>query len=231
LHGHSAGGRIGYLKTLVGASLINNDGATDHAYIPRFKQRSNDHNYVGGFGIQVNFISFRHPHHARSIAGFGSNYKKRVRDLQPALLQLGGFGKVMARRENRVIVDPKKVDQHGIPIPIIQFEFGDNDRALFRNMLARIEEIFHASGVELLLKGNENIGGFASHEVGTCRMGTDPKSSVLNSYCQTHEVKNLFVVDGSCFTTFPEKNPTLTIAALAVRSARYIVREKRKGDL
>jgi choline dehydrogenase-like flavoprotein len=73
--------------------------------------------------------------------------------------------------------------------------------------------------------------GFASHEVGTCRMGVNPKTSVLNSYCQSHEIKNLFVVDGSCFTTFSEKNPTLTIAALAVRSARYIVESRKRRDL
>jgi choline dehydrogenase-like flavoprotein len=62
-------------------------------------------------------------------------------------------------------------------------------------------------------------------------MGKDQKTSVLNSYCQAHEVKNLFVVDASCFTTFPEKNPTLTIAAIAVRSARYIAEQRRRGNL
>jgi choline dehydrogenase-like flavoprotein len=62
-------------------------------------------------------------------------------------------------------------------------------------------------------------------------MGKDPKTSVLNSFCQTHEVKNLFVVDGSCFTTSPEKNPTLTIMALAVRTSRYMTEAIRKGDL
>jgi choline dehydrogenase-like flavoprotein len=63
------------------------------------------------------------------------------------------------------------------------------------------------------------------------RMGRDAKTSVLNSYCQAHEIKNLFVVDGSCFTTFPEKNPTLTIAAVAVRSARYLAGQVKRGDL
>jgi choline dehydrogenase-like flavoprotein len=62
-------------------------------------------------------------------------------------------------------------------------------------------------------------------------MGNDPKTSVLNSHCQSHEIKNLFVVDGSCFSTFSEKNPTLTIAALSVHSARYIAQQRRRGDL
>jgi choline dehydrogenase-like flavoprotein len=73
--------------------------------------------------------------------------------------------------------------------------------------------------------------GFASHETGTARMGRDPRRSVLNSHCQAHDVNNLFVVDGSCFTTFPEKNPTHTIMALAVRAARYMASEVRKGKL
>jgi len=73
--------------------------------------------------------------------------------------------------------------------------------------------------------------GFASHEVGTVRMGKDPRTSSLNSFCQSHEVKNLFVTDGSCFTTSSEKNPTLTIMALSARAADYIKRQRRLGEL
>ena len=73
--------------------------------------------------------------------------------------------------------------------------------------------------------------GFASHEVGTVRMGKNPKTSVLNSFCQTRDVKNLFVTDGSCFTTCSEKNPTLTIMALSVRAADYIKEQRRRGNL
>jgi choline dehydrogenase-like flavoprotein len=73
--------------------------------------------------------------------------------------------------------------------------------------------------------------GFASHEVGTVRMGADPRTSVLNSYCQARDVKNLFVTDGSCFTTSSEKNPTLTIMALSLRAADYIKEQRKKGEL
>jgi choline dehydrogenase-like flavoprotein len=78
---------------------------------------------------------------------------------------------------------------------------------------------------------NQVPAGFASHEVGTARMGNDPRTSVLNRYCQTHDVKNLFVVDGSCFVTFPEKNPTHTIMALSVHTARYISEQVKGGTL
>jgi choline dehydrogenase-like flavoprotein len=73
--------------------------------------------------------------------------------------------------------------------------------------------------------------GFASHEVGTVRMGRDPKTSVLNGYCQSHDVKNLFVTDGSCFTTSSEKNPTLTIMALSTRAAERISELRRRREL
>jgi choline dehydrogenase-like flavoprotein len=229
LGGHIVNGATGYLKELIGQETFAGDGATDHAYIPRSSRASRD--YLGGFGFQLNYVSQQWPHHAKAVKGFGSAYKRRVRELQPAMFQLGGFGKALHRYDNRVTVDPHKTDRFGIPLPVIQFKWSENDLALFRAMRASALEILAACGAELLLKGDDAPAGFASHEVGTVRMGKDPQTSALNSYCQSHEVSNLFVVDGSCFTTFPEKNPTLTIAALAVRSARYIAEQKRKGNL
>jgi choline dehydrogenase-like flavoprotein len=231
LGGHVVNGATGYLKDLVGADIFVGDGMTDHAYIPRFNQTRGKKDYAGGYGMQINYTNWMWPHHARSVRGFGSSYKKLVRDLQPAMFQIGAFGKVEHRYDNRVTVDPKRVDKFGIPIPIISFKWSENDLGLFKDMRESLYEILDTLGVEMVLKGDERPAGFASHEVGTCRMGRDPKTSVLTSYCQTHEIKNLFVVDGSCFTTFPEKNPTLTIAALAVRSARYIARQRKRGEI
>ncbi|HEY7182874.1 MAG TPA: GMC family oxidoreductase [Blastocatellia bacterium] len=231
LGGHINAGAIGYLRDLIGKDTFTGDGATDHAYIPRFNHQRGKRDYVGGWGMQMNYATWRWPHHAKSIEGFGPAYKKRVRELQPAMFQVGAWGKVENRAENRVTVDPKKVDKFGIPIPIVQFEWGENDLKLFRDMRESIMEVLDTCGVETVVNRDERPGGFASHEVGTCRMGKDPRTSVLNAYCQSHEIKNLFVVDGSCFTTFSEKNPTLTIAALAVRSARHIAELRRRGDL
>ncbi|HWQ35907.1 MAG TPA: GMC family oxidoreductase [Blastocatellia bacterium] len=231
LGGHVINGSVGYLKDLVGTDYFPGDGMTDHAYIPRFNHTRGRKDYVGGFGAQLNYTSWRWPQHAGAVPGFGANWKQRVRELHPATFYLGAFGKVEQRRDNRVTVDPHRTDRFGIPIPIIQFKWGENDHALFKDMRASALEILDAIGSEFTIKGGTSLSGFASHEVGTCRMGKDPKTSVLNSYCQSHQIRNLFVVDGSCFTTFPEKNPTLTIAALAVRSARYIADQKRKGSL
>src|SRR5262245_23038420 len=231
LSGHITAGAIGYLKDLIGKDTFSGDGATDHAYIPRFNQSRGKRDYVGGWGMQMNYVTWRWPHHAKSVEGFGSAYKKRVRELQPAMFQIGAWGKVEHRAGNRVTVDPKKVDKFGVAIPIVQFNWGENDLKLFGDMRESVMEVLDACGAETVINRDERPGGFASHEVGTCRMGKDPKTSVVNSYCQSHEIKNLFVVDGSCFTTFSEKNPTLTIAALAVRSARHIAELRRRGEL
>lgn len=231
LTGHINTGATGYLKDLVGKDTFAGDGMTDHAYIPRVLHPRGKTDYVGGWGMQMNYASYSQAYQAKSVAGFGERYKRRVRDLQPAVFQLGAWGKVEARAENRVTVDPAKTDKHGIPIPIVTFNWSENDLKLFKEMRASLLEVFDVCGTELLMKGDERPGGFASHETGTVRMGHDPKKSVLNSYCQAHEVKNLFVVDGGCFTTFSEKNPTLTIAALSVRAARYIAQQRKKGNL
>lgn len=231
LTGHVTYGARAYLEELVGTAPVNNDGAEDHSYIPRFKLGTRKPNYAGGFQIQVQHTWFMLPYHAQFVKGFGEQFKQQVRNLQPGYCFLGCFGKVLAKYENRLTVDPSQTDNFGIPIPVVHFRFGDNDMALWRDMIRTSGEILDNAKVRLSLPGELHPGGFASHDVGTVRMGNNPKTSVLNSFCQTHEVRNLFVVDGSCFTTAPEKNPTLTIMALAVRTAHYMADAIRKGDL
>jgi choline dehydrogenase-like flavoprotein len=97
-------------------------------------------------------------------------------------------------------------------------------------MREKAAEIMHTARAHSIVRETPPTG-YASHEAGTERMGNYPHKSVVNAFCQAHDVRNLFVVDGSCFTTFPEKNPTLTIMALAVRTARYMTSEIRKGNL
>ncbi len=230
LTGHLQLNMHGYLKALEGREPVNQDGATDHSIIPRFNHRRPSRGYVGGFFAQVMYETHDYPHHASRVPGFGQAFKSQVRALQPAMFQMGGMAKVLARRENRVTVDRSQADAHGIPIPVVQFTYGENDRAIWKDMSASLEEIFHEAGSTLFFKESK-MNGFASHETGTCRMGNDSKASVLNAFGQSHEVSNLFVVDGSAFTTFPEKNPTLTIIALSMRAGRNIAELRRRGDL
>lgn len=231
LHGNSVASFYGYLSSLAGREPVNSDGATDHSYIPRFNHLRSNKEYVGGFGIQVQAANTMYPYAAHRLPGFGVEFKSEVRRLFPALLQMNAYGKVLARPENRITVDPNRLDAFGIPVPIIEFEFCENDRALYRDMVASVEEIYHAAGVELMFRPSSEIYGLGSHETGTCRMGSCSKNSVVNSFCQTHEIPNLFVIDGSCMVTLPEKHLTLTIMALAVRCSKYIVQQKRKLNL
>jgi choline dehydrogenase-like flavoprotein len=233
LHGNVAAGANGYLEALIGTAPVNNDGATDHTYIPRFNHLPNRKKtiYVGGFHYQLNYAGFLFPYQARSLKGFGLSFKQQVRDLQPGFVQMGGWGKTLAKWESRVTVDPKQVDAFGIPIPVLHFRFSENDIALWKDIAQTAEEILHQAGASTIIPTTPAPAGFGSHEAGTVRMGSNKRTSVLNAYCQAHEVKNLFVAGGSSFTTYCEKNPTLTIMALAVRTAGFIAGEVKKRNL
>jgi len=116
----------------------------------------------------------------------------------------GWLAKVLAGPENRVTVDPDRKDAYGIPIPVVHFRFSDNDRAIWNDMKIKAQEILDTAKVRAVFDTSPEPEGFARHEVGTARMGNDPRTSVLSKFCQAHDVPNLFVVDGSCFVTFPE---------------------------
>jgi choline dehydrogenase-like flavoprotein len=231
LSGHLLSGADIYLQELEGVPPFNQDGATDHVYIPRYNHLAGKKDYAGGWGIQVNFNGYMFPYHASRVPGYGIAYKDRVRKMQPSYLMLGAFGKVEARPQNYIGVDPNRVDDYGIPIPTVHFRFSENDFALWRDNNRSVMEICSKLKGEAFPSFGVTPAGFASHEVGTVRMGTNPKTSVLNSYCQAHDVKNLFVTDGSCFTSSSEKNPTLTIMALSLRTADYIKHQRKMNEL
>ena len=115
----------------------------------------------------------------------------------------------------------------------IDVGFGENEKKMMRHMYETCEEILHTAGAEIspFRRDEHDPPGSAIHEHGTCRMGGDPKSSMLNAYNQMHEVDNVFVVDGSAFASASEKNPTLTILALSWRATDYLTEELRKGNL
>jgi choline dehydrogenase-like flavoprotein len=231
LNGHLNESIIIYLDEFVGQKPTNQDGATDHVYVPRYNHLFGKTDYVGGWGFQVNYSTYMFPQQATRMTGYGADFKERVRKMQPGFLSFGAWGKVTAEDRNQITVDPNRVDAHGIPTPVVHFRFSENDHALWRASSASIMEVSsHMKGTAFPSFG-KGPTGFASHEVGTVRMGKDPRTSVLNGYCQARDVKNLFVTDGSSFTTSSEKNPTLTIMALSMRAADYIKEQRRKGEL
>ena len=114
----------------------------------------------------------------------------------------------------------------------INIEYGDNERELTKDAIECAHEMFHAAGIELITENLQMFPpGHSIHEVGTARMGDDPKTSVLNKWNQAHDIKNLFVVDGSCFVSSGCVNPTLTILALSMRASEYAVEQLKRGEL
>lgn len=132
-------------------------------------------------------------------------------------------GEDLPDERNRVELDPEARDEHGMPLPRVTYSYGENELKLRAHSIQKAKEIMEAAGA---VKTYGSPGRGTAHLMGTCRMGLDPKSSVVNSFGQSHEVKNLFICDGSVFVTSSGGNPTLTIQALATRTADYILREK-----
>ncbi|MGH9839743.1 MAG: GMC oxidoreductase [Blastocatellia bacterium] len=154
-------------------------------------------------------------------AGFGPDLKREIRETYPGLVLLDALNAMIPSPERYVELDPAVKDVYGLPAPKIHFSQTTEDLAMIRDAADRSAEIIEAAGGEVLQKARGG-GHDSTHYVGTCKMGTDPKTSVLTPFCRTHDLKNLFVADGSCFVDYPEKNPTLTVMTIAARTADYI---------
>jgi len=135
-------------------------------------------------------------------------------------------------------IDPDVVDQWGIPVLRFHFKWSDYEWKQARHMERTFVDLIESMGGRVLGLRNIDreeegisIPGTIIHEVGTVRMGDDPGNSVLNKYCQAHEVPNLFCVDGGCFVSNPDKNPTLTINAFSWRASEYLAEEMKKGNV
>ena len=226
----------GFAPELIGTKTLNDDGiGGEHIYMPRFNHRDGrKRDYLRGFGAQFwNTGAHPGPSWAKAIPGFGADFKKSVKARFPALVSMHPYGEVLPRADNRVTVEGTPVDRYGVPQARIIFSHSENERKMTKDMYDAAEEIMKQAKVEMLPyeRGKVDFLGSAIHEHGTCRMGSDPKRSALNGFCQMHEVKNVFVVDGAAFTTASEKNPTLTILALAWRATDYMAEEIRSGNI
>lgn len=236
LHDHTWGVSFtGMVKSMKGREIINEDGRPQGTYIPAFRnldKASKQQKYIRRFGYQCGSGAGIFPGHAKLLPGFGADFKRDVLAWHPALVRMSAFGEVLARRENHVSIDPDLKDAWGIPSLRIDIAYGENEQALTNDAIECAHEMFDAAGVELLTENREMFApGHSIHEVGTARMGNDPKTSVLNKFNQAHDVKNLFVVDGSCFVSSGCVNPTLTILALAMRASDYMVEQAKRGEL
>jgi choline dehydrogenase-like flavoprotein len=224
----------GFLPELMGGPVQNDDGISgEHVYMPRSDARPGEQrDYLRGFGMQFWGCGAQdHAVFGKKLPGIGVDLKQAIKKRYPALVALHPYGEVLPYRDNRVTVEGTSPDRFGVPIARIEYKIGENERKMAESMYDRCEEILHSAKAEILPyeRGWLDVNGGAIHEHGTCRMGADPKRSALNAFCQSHDVKNLFVVDGSAFTTATEKNPTLTILALSWRATDYMADEIRAG--
>ena len=191
---------------------------------PQQKDFIRGYGFQGGGGSRFNF----------DAPGYGAAYKNAVLTQPQSSVYLGGFGETLAKFENFVEIDPSgAVDAFGIPILKINMKFGDNELAMMKDMAVAAAEMLEAAGavgVGSYVQPNP-VPGWGIHEVGIARMGDDPKTSVLTQFCRTHDIDNLYVMDGSAFVSIACQNPTLTIMALTVRSTDHLLEEMRKGNV
>jgi choline dehydrogenase-like flavoprotein len=226
-------GATGFLPMLRGRDVTNDDGRPTGVYIARFRNVTDrDPRFLRGYGFQGASGCAPYPSYAARVPGFGAAFKARVRELYPTPVSIGAFGEVLARHENFVDIDPEVKDAWGVPVLRFHYRFGDNEMAMAKDMADTAEEMLKAAGAEDIRVNRDVLcEGWSIHELGTARMGADPKTSVTNAFGQTHDVRNLFIVDGSVFVSAGCQNPTWTILALAWRACDYLVEEGKKGQL
>jgi choline dehydrogenase-like flavoprotein len=199
-------------------------------YVPRFRNLKNQppaKNFLRGYGYEgesSHDFNWQAP-------GFGEAFKKSLLEPHPSL-NITGFGEVLPRWENHVEIDPGVKDIYGIPVLKIHMADGENEKAMIKDMGDSAGEMLEAAGAKNVhTYAHPSAPRWALHEAGTARMGADPKKSLLNQFQQTHDVKNLFVMDASGFTSNPCQNPTLTIMTLCVRSCDFLMAELKRGEI
>ena len=224
---HITAGFEVFLTDFIGKPTANDEGFLDHAYIPSF-MHDHKRDYARSFGIQFNYQNHRSVGWARQIKGLGRAYKQSIRDRYPAYLTLTGYHEMLPNRDSYIDLDPDKQDEYGLPRARRQWKLSDSDWKLHNDMKHWCREILLASKGEIL---SVSAAPATNHEVGGCRMGIDPKTSVVDGTCRTHDVPNLYVVDASVFPSSSEKNPTLTIMALATRTADHIAERLQKREV
>ena len=205
-----------------------------HIIIPWFGYfRPNEkRDFLRGFQIEPSSrIRMRPDKNAKGIPGFGSDFKREVRKWTGARVVLASHGEMLPSEKKFVELDPSIKDKWGIPVLRIHHPWEENDYAMYRYIRQTYEELFtEAKAVDIRLPKQPDTPGHSIHEMGTLHMGADAKTSVLNQYNQSWEVRNLFVVDAAAFTSGTHKNPTLTIMALSWRASDYMMAEMKKGS-
>ena len=256
LHDSTGLSRSAFIPALLDRKRYNEDGVGGmHVYTPWWLDnkkldfpRGYHIEYGGGmsmpgygFAFNIENVNGLIPQpdgsHLES-GGYGTRLKSDVRRQYGAIVGMAGRGEAIAKEDDYCEIDPNVVDKFGIPVLRFNYKWSDNEINQAKHMQDTFDTIITEMG-GIPLNKNPGIGrqygletpGRIIHEVGTVRMGNNPKHSVLNANCQAHDVKNLFVVDGGPLVSQPHKNTTWTILALAMRTSEYIVEQRKAGKL
>ncbi|SIN81802.1 GMC oxidoreductase [Chitinophaga niabensis] len=203
-------------------------------YIPRFRNindATRREDYIRGFGYQ-GYAEREAWNDAYAINGYGEDFKNEITKPGKWVMWMAAWGETLPYADNRITLDDNRKDAWGLPLVKINFEIKENEKAMRKDMQGSAVEMLEKAGFHNISGFDyDYIGGECVHEMGTVRMGLDPKTSVLNKWNQVHDVQNLFITDGSCMTSSATQNPSLTYMALTARACNYAAEEMKKQNL
>ncbi len=203
-------------------------------YIPRFRNiggKSKNLDFIRGYGYQGGASRGDWSKAIKELS-YGSDFKNAI--LKPGgwSIGMGGFGEVLPYHENRMFLDYNKIDSYGLPKIVFDAEFKENEKKMKEDWKIQAAEMLENAGCKDVTINDSNAPiGKGIHEMGTARMGRDPKTSVLNKYNQIHSVKNVFVTDGAFMTSSGTQNPSLTYMAFTARAVDHAVSELKKLNI
>ena len=204
-------------------------------YIPRFRnlnEQSKQESYIRGFGIQGDGERQEWRDKFQSIPGFGKSFKEQLVTPGKWSIWMAGWGECLPYYENKITLDQNTKDSWGLPLVKIDFSFHENEKNMMKDIQKTSGEMLDKAGFkDINIFNYSQPGGATVHEMGTARMGHDPKTSVLSKFNQLHDVKNVFITDGSCMTSSACQNPSLTYMALTARACDFAVKEMKKNNL
>ena len=203
-------------------------------YIPRYRNFLNDkRNYIRGFGYQGYTSRSSWSRNVPELA-IGASFKEELCEPGKWSMGVSGFGEMLPHHENKMTLDKTKADKWGLNVPAFDMEIKDNEKAMRKDMRADAIEMLEAAGAKNISSFDSvETGGRTSsiHEMGTARMGNDPKTSVLNKWNQVWDAPNVFLTDGSFMVSSACVNPSLTYMAFTARAADHAVSELKKRNL
>jgi choline dehydrogenase-like flavoprotein len=199
-------------------------------YIPRFRNvKKNDQSYLRGFGYE-NWINKEDWTRGFGRPGIGADWKENLTHPGDWFGYFEAYGETLPEYNNKVTLSKDKKDKWGLPLLEIEMQYGDNEKKMQKDMQDSAVEMLTVSGLSNIQPFNNKAApGSVIHEMGTARMGNDPKKSVLNKWNQSHDISNLFITDGSCMPSSPCQNPSLTYMALTARACHYAVEQLKKN--